>query len=400
MQPQAAQLFQTLRFKSPSIATEAESKALDRKFQLYYINIKLPVARAGLGLGAILVAAVCLLDVFMMPDAFWQRAVPFRIVSMLLPLSFAMAATFFFRDRIWLPYIVTFTIMMVGISTIVVGGMAKESGVELVLWGMIFTTFNVYLLMGLNFRLSMLAGWPIFFVYLGVGVAMGGAVQKLAYGILFLGFSNLVGSYASYLLEHNAREIFEIKRKLDKQARTDGLTGLRNRGNFDEHLKQVWKQAKRDANNIAIALVDIDHFKLYNDCYGHQEGDLCISAVAGALASSVNRPLDIVARYGGEEFAIILFDPTPSYVESFANKLCCKVVDLDIEHKASNVSPSVTVSVGAAIAQASGTVTAEQLLRRADDALYEAKTKGRNAAVIFQNEWGKQMSPQLANIAL
>lgn len=400
MQLQDVQLFQTLRFQSPAAASEEESDALERKFQRYYINIKLPVTRAGLGLGAILVVAVCLMDVLMLPGAFWERAVPYRIVAMLLPLLLAMAATFFYRDRIWLPYVVTLTIMMVGISTIIVGGIAKHSGVELVLWGLIFSTFNVYLLMGLNFRLSMIAGWPIFVIYLVAGIVLDVPMQKLAYGTLFLGFSNLVGSYASYLLERNAREIFHIKRELDRQARTDGLTGLRNRRNFDEHLKQVWKQAKRDKKNIAIALVDIDHFKLYNDCYGHQEGDLCIIAVAGVLASSANRPLDIVSRYGGEEFAIVLFDPTPSYLESLAHKLCHKVVDLDIEHKASNVSPSVTVSVGAAIAEASGTVTSEQLLRRADDALYEAKSNGRNSAVIYRNEWGEQAKPQFAGIAL
>ncbi|MDH3350439.1 MAG: GGDEF domain-containing protein [Gammaproteobacteria bacterium] len=400
MSPQAAQLFQTLKFRSPSLAAESASNALDRMFQLYYIDRRLPVARAGLGLGAILVVAVCLMDIFMMPDAFWQRAVPYRIVAMLLPLSLAMAATFLFRDRIWLPYIVTVSILLVGISTIVVGGMAKESVVEFVLWGMIFTTFNVYLLMGLNFRLSMLAGWPIFLVYVGVGIAVGAPLQKFGYGILFLGFSNLVGSYVSYLLERNAREIFEIRRELDRQARTDGLTALHNRRNFDERLKQTWNQAKRDQKNIAIALVDIDHFKLYNDCYGHPQGDRCISAIAGVLASSVNRPLDIVARYGGEEFAIILYDATPSYAETFAHKLCHKVVDLDLEHKASSVSPSVTVSVGVAVTRPSGAVSAAQLLRRADDALYEAKTKGRNTAVIFRSEWGEQVSSQLANIAL
>ncbi len=395
---QATQLLQTLSFPSLSVATEANSRALDTKFRRYYIDSNLMVVRAAIGIGIILTLAVCLMDAILMPPAFSAQAIPFRAMTMLLPMAGALAATCLVKERLRIPYVNATVALVVGVSTILVSGIAVRHGVQMVAWGMIFTTFNIYLVLGLNMRQSMMAGWPIFLFYLGISIFVAVPLHKMVYGSMFLAFSNVVGTYASHLMERNAREIFASKLALEKLARTDGLTGLYNRRTFDDHLHQVWKQAQREEKNIAIVLVDIDHFKLFNDCYGHQLGDQCIKAVANVLRTSANRPLDLVARYGGEEYAIILYDASASFLESFAGSLCDKVIDLDIAHKASDVSPSITVSVGAAITQASGTVTADQLLRRADDSLYESKNLGRNKAVIYRPEWGEKVAsePDLA----
>jgi len=227
---------------------------------------------------------------------------------------------------------------------------------------------------------------------------LGAPLQKIAYGALFLGFSNLIGTYASYILERNAREIFDNKRELMRLARTDGLTGLFNRRAFDQHLRQVWKQAVRDDKNVAVIVADIDHFKLYNDCYGHVKGDECIRTIAEVLAASISRPLDMVARYGGEEYIVVLYDPSLSFLDAFARGLGHKVVELEIEHKGSEAVPSVSLSIGAAITEAAGKLTADQLLRQADDALYEAKKQGRNRAIVYRTEWGQQTTAQLAAV--
>ena len=114
----------------------------------------------------------------------------------------------------------------------------------------------------------------------------------------------------------------------------------------------------------------------------------------------MSRPLDLVARYGGEQYAIVLYDPKAAFLEAFAKKLCYRVHDAEIEHRASAVASTVTVSVGASIAQVGGTLTADKLIRRADDALYEAKTLGRNQAVVFKTEWGRQTGAQQAHVLL
>lgn len=106
----------------------------------------------------------------------------------------------------------------------------------------------------------------------------------------------------------------------------------------------------------------------------------------------------MVARYGGEEFVIALYDPTPGFLDSFARGLCQKIIDLDIEHEASETTPVVSLSIGAAITEASGHVKADQLIRQADDALYEAKSQGRNQAVIYRSEWGQQTTANLASV--
>ena len=105
-------------------------------------------------------------------------------------------------------------------------------------------------------------------------------------------------------------------------------------------------------------------------------------------------------RYDGAAFAIVLYDPTPGFLESLTRSLCHKVVDLDIEHKASEATPTVSLSVGAAIAGAAGTMTPDQLLRQTDDALYEAKTQGRNQAIVYRAEWGQQTTSHLAAVLL
>ncbi len=131
-------------------------------------------------------------------------------------------------------------------------------------------------------------------------------------------------------------------------------------------------------------IIDTGHFKLYNDCYGHGPGDECIQAVANVLKDSIHRPLDQVARYGGEEFAVVLYNPTDKFVRDYANELVSKVADLSLEHKASDVADVVTVSIGASIMQPDASNEPDQLVRAADDALYESKDKGRNRATSYQ----------------
>jgi len=393
---QAVHLPLTPSILRDSLVTTNESTALDQEFRRYHTSRSLPAARAAIVIGMVLVIAICVLDMLGKPQVFVEQAVSLRIMLMLIPMSVVLGATFLARKQSWLPYLIAFGALLVGLSALMVGVISMRLGGPLIYLGVIFTTFNIYLVLGLTLRQSVATGWSIFLAYIGFGFVFGAPLLEMAYGVLILGFSNVIGSYASLLLERSARENFDNKREFMRLTRTDGLTGLFNRRAFDQHLRQLWSQARRDDKKIAVIVADIDHFKLYNDCYGHRMGDDCIKAVADALAESVSRPLDIVARYGGEEYVIVLYDPTANFLESFARDLCQKVVDVDIEHKASETAPNVSLSIGAAITEAAGHVTADQLIRQADDALYEAKNQGRNQAIVYRTEWGQQTTAHLA----
>jgi diguanylate cyclase (GGDEF)-like protein len=163
----------------------------------------------------------------------------------------------------------------------------------------------------------------------------------------------------------------------------DGLTGVRNRRYFDEHLLQEWSRAMRQDTPLSLALIDVDHFKRYNDHYGHGAGDDCLRRVADALRGVLKRPTDLLARYGGEEFVVLLPDTHAAGAAVLGEQLVASVHQAAIAHAQSAVSPWVTVSVGVCtkpkgLPASLTTLSAADLLKAADEQLYAAKTGGRN----------------------
>ncbi|BED88068.1 hypothetical protein PspMM1_05360 [Pseudoalteromonas sp. MM1] len=175
-----------------------------------------------------------------------------------------------------------------------------------------------------------------------------------------------------------------IKQKndlLEMLASIDGLTEIPNRRYLDENLSREWRRSKRNGSCLSVLLMDIDHFKRYNDCYGHRAGDECLKQVAQALAAQCERSTDFIARYGGEEFAAVLPDVNKQQALAFAQKLRQAVNNLNIEHKASLNAEHITISIGIASME-NGNASAEQaLLEQADLGLYAAKDAGRDQVV-------------------
>lgn len=157
----------------------------------------------------------------------------------------------------------------------------------------------------------------------------------------------------------------------------DRLTGLGNRRRFDERLDQSWYQAVRLQVPLSLIILDIDHFKLYNDNYGHQAGDACLQKVATALNGCVKRAGDVIARYGGEEFAIVLFHTPMNDGMGVGETLRKAVADMELKHEFSG-SGIVTISLGGATVIPSKDANIEDLVKSADEALYRAKAQGRN----------------------
>lgn len=172
-----------------------------------------------------------------------------------------------------------------------------------------------------------------------------------------------------------------LKRQADllrNMAFVDGLTGIYNRRYFDNRIDIEWRLAIRNATCLSIIMVDVDHFKRYNDLHGHQVGDECLRQVAAALHQSGGRPSDVVARYGGEEFVCLLPSTSLDSATAIASRMRAKVEALQIAHGNSSVAAMVTISLGVWGQVGQAGLPAEALLRRADAQLYRAKQCGRN----------------------
>ncbi|OSZ21322.1 GGDEF domain-containing protein [Klebsiella quasipneumoniae] len=168
------------------------------------------------------------------------------------------------------------------------------------------------------------------------------------------------------------QENMRLIQRLESIANQDALTGTANRRALNAYLAEIWQQK----TPLALMMIDVDYFKRYNDHYGHQAGDDCLSTVAQELKMAVRAEGDLVARYGGEEFVIALPGVSLARATSIAERIQQKISEAAIPHEASAVASVVTVSMG--VVASDGTVPMETLIARADSALYQAKNKGRN----------------------
>jgi diguanylate cyclase (GGDEF)-like protein len=180
-----------------------------------------------------------------------------------------------------------------------------------------------------------------------------------------------------YTLEKLTEELVQANRELQRMAAVDGLTGVANRRHFEARYQDEWRRAKRDGYPLSLILIDIDHFKQYNDTYGHIAGDECLKKVAGVLAETITRAGDMVARYGGEEFAVLLPNTDSVGTAVVAEALRAAVSGMEVEHAGSDCK-ILTISIGAATVWPSQEADSKELMAVTDRALYQAKAAGRN----------------------
>ncbi|MGK5064256.1 diguanylate cyclase [Janthinobacterium sp. LB3P112] len=202
---------------------------------------------------------------------------------------------------------------------------------------------------------------------------------------------NLPGSPRHCLIQINDVTIAVGREKLLReqtmvlrsQTFSDGLTGIANRRHFDVAIEREMRRAMRTSSPLSLLMIDIDHFKDYNDHYGHQQGDDCLIRVAAELAAMLQRPTDLLARYGGEEFAAILPDTDAAQALRMAEAIRQHAADLRIAHaKTGNAVKHITVSIGIATRQPQQPLTISALIGAADRALYLAKGAGRNRVMV------------------
>jgi diguanylate cyclase (GGDEF)-like protein len=174
-------------------------------------------------------------------------------------------------------------------------------------------------------------------------------------------------------------ELEDSNAKLAALSSTDGLTGINNRRGFDAALESEWRRAARNGYPLALAMLDVDHFKAYNDHYGHQAGDQCLRTVADLIAAHGRRTSDLVARYGGEEFALLAPATDAQHAMAIARGICDELARLALPH-AKSPHGVVTISIGVATAMPDEAYSWTTLIEKSDRALYQAKQDGRNCA--------------------
>ncbi|WP_077530947.1 sensor domain-containing diguanylate cyclase [Vreelandella utahensis] len=185
------------------------------------------------------------------------------------------------------------------------------------------------------------------------------------------------GSYF-VIVHQNITERKLAEEKVSALARIDGLTGIANRRAFDEFLHEEVRRCMRLGKPVSMAIVDLDHFKLLNDTFGHQVGDDTLRRVASLLQETVNRPSDTCARYGGEEFALIWGDTSLEQARQLANQFLRNLTEAKILNLHSPTGKYLTASIGLTSIIPTSDSDMEKLIRQADNMLYEAKANGRN----------------------
>lgn len=179
-------------------------------------------------------------------------------------------------------------------------------------------------------------------------------------------------------------ELLRLHRELEQLSLTDGLTGIANRRSFDQCLETEWSAARRSGQPLSLLVLDLDHFKQFNDAHGHVAGDECLQEIATALRAIARRPRDVVARFGGEEFILLLPETGAAAAASLAEECMAQVAALRIAHGGQGAGEFVTASLGVGTAQVDAEATARDFLKAVDGCLYAAKRGGRNRIQVLE----------------
>lgn len=369
------------------------SGALEGRYRDHALRAHLAQNRLYSALGLFIFLCFSVADWLVVP-ALFEQVLPIRLLvssTMLLVLGLSL-----------LPRLAPLFPVMIGVTTLgiqacllYIGELAARDGQFHYQTGTLLPV--VFLCMVLRMRFGQT--WPMVLgLWLMQAIAIGGwmslpaaQVTDLIFLHSFLSFISLVACHRmeyehrltfaqQWLLESDKRALETAREELEALSTTDSLTQVANRRLFTRRLEAEWARCQRDGVPLTVVMVDVDHFKAFNDAYGHQQGDSCLVDVADVLRQAARRPADLVARYGGEEFAVILPDTSSPAGLRVAESMVTAMRGLARPHRAAPPWYRVTVSAGVATVVPTPSLTSEILVRAADDALYEAKHLGRNQA--------------------
>jgi diguanylate cyclase (GGDEF)-like protein len=368
--PHAAQLqrgFPWLRFEP----------GLEDEFREQHVRRQLVQTRIALLAGAGLFMLFALRDYYTMPPAAWHWTVGLRAFVIAPTLLLMLAVTYLPVSGRWIERGGVATVLVVMVATGAAILISELHGSALPYEALMVVMVYVIFLTGLRFYHATLTTCTVAAAYLVAHAALELPSDTLREG-LYLYVVALIGLMGGYMLEWTRRANFLNGAIMQFRASHDPVTYLHNRRAAMEHLQRAWRLAARERRPLAVLMLDVDHFKRFNDRYGHPAGDGCLAELAMALHHRLRRPMDLVARYGGEEFLAVLYGVAGDNVARVGESVRELVQDLAITH-ADSPAGVVTVSVGAAWAEpADPAASPEMLVDSADRALYRAKQAGRN----------------------
>lgn len=357
--------------------------------------------------GAIFYAAFGLLDALTVPaaaPAFW--VIRFGIF---MPVSFMVVVMSYLPwGKRHLEFLTTFWFMVAGAGILTMIAVLPQDTGRTYYAGLIMVFIAGYTWLRVRLVWATAACWLLVLGYEFVAIGLTEMSGDVIIGNnFFLIGSNVLCMLACHSIERYARRDFlkarllfdeqkvvaqtnaklaSANEELEKLARVDGLTGIANRREFDSRLDAEWRRMGREGKPLALIMGDVDHFKQYNDTYGHQAGDICLVKVARAIGGLARRPTDLAARYGGEEFALVLADTDGKGAAFVAQGVCDAVRRLEIPHCNSSASEHVTLSLGVAVVLPGAEGSPQSLIEMADKALYRAKETGRNRWTLSKGE--------------
>ena len=356
--------------------------ALEADFRRYHLAEFLPRMRKSLPVALALFLAFAMLDALSLPPLVRDGVLGLRLGGIVPVLALTWVALYVRSLREWLQWLVSASALASGLGIVGIIWVARVHAFGLPYEGIILATFFSYFLTGLRFVAASLCGWLVFLAYVAMELHVGLNGDTLLYNAFFLATANLIGCFGNHFLEQAVRQNFCSMVQMHKLAERDFVTGLLNRRAFSTRATGIWREALRDGRSIGIAMVDVDHFKHYNDHYGHAAGDVALQSVAHVIAEHARRPLDACARYGGEEFVVLWYDVDADHALALAQRMCQAVQALGLPHVASPTAGVVSISVGLVCTAVHNAAQWDAALRAADQALYQAKQQGRNRVCV------------------
>jgi len=344
------------------------------KLEAEYLQARLADARSLVRIACLLSVLVTALRVAEQAIGGWWNPTMRIHLGLVFVISVVLAALAWsrFYERLYLPVAQVGVPARNVIATIPIASAAAHGHVELLMF-LPLMVLGPFFFAGLSFRSALISVLMTAVSYIGAIIAFGLETPLALRTSVFLTVAVAACAMAAWQLDKHAHEL-----PREPPARRARAARPADRNEESTRVRCVWQQAIDDGRTIAVLLIDVDHFKAYNDKYGHQAGDQTLRRVAHTLQSFVRRPLDVFARYGGEEFAAILYGVDPTEAHDTAERMRRAVSDLAIEHRASRICAMVTVSVGVAAITPVENRRSRGGVQLADEALYKAKSEGRN----------------------
>ncbi|MCJ1887825.1 GGDEF domain-containing protein [Pseudomonas sp. LA21] len=353
---------------------------LEVQYRHYLLEDSFDLKRTALTIGVLIWLALAVIDFLLISGPVHWQMLAVRLGVLVLLVACGALILQRRHTQLLVPLSLA-CILCIGVGAAAVVAIAHSVDQTYPYEGLLLVSMAAYFLIGLRFSEAVACAFVILLAYVGGELYVGLPLPKLINNVVFLLFGNLVGAVGCYLLEYKSRQHFLISRLLRVMAEHDSLTGLHNRRSFNRQLERLWRQAQRESVGLALLLCDVDHFKAYNDRYGHQAGDTVLQRIGEVLAACARRPLDMAVRLGGEEFAVLLYGASEREARDRAEVLREAVQGLGIAHEGSLTANEVTLSIGVSCLWPETGHPLRSIYEHADRALYEAKAFGRNQVV-------------------